>query len=76
MGLAQSGNDMTEHEQEINELIPTAEYIATLRMRDHKQKYEVCKSPHVDHDTFRYCIWTEYFHAAMNQLTKKEGLRL
>ena len=61
------------HEDAINSLIPIAEIEADRKIKRLKSPFRSMKGK--DESVFNYSYWTQYFHQAMNRMTKEEGLR-
>jgi hypothetical protein len=64
---------MTDYEKSIDALIPAAEKEATKKVAILGKETEV--RPGVDEKSFNWDFWTEFFHAAMNRMAIKAGLR-
>jgi len=67
-------DDNTEYVERINKLIPRAEAEANKLMENCNGV--TCKLVKgVDGKDFSYCIWTNYFHKAMNRLAREYEIR-
>lgn len=64
---------MNDYKEKINALIPIAEREANLKLEGVPKKSEyrvgICGSK------YQHCLWTEFFHKAMNRLAKEAGYR-
>jgi len=64
---------MSEYEQNINSLIPFAEKEAHRKVTELGKKREPRTGK--DGKLFYWDFWSEFFHAAMNSMSRKEGYR-
>lgn len=64
----------TDIELQINSLIPRAEKMARKKVDRTGKGYE--SRIGVDGREYRHCFWSQYFHEAMNKLTKQHGVRV
>ena len=72
-----------DHTKTIDTLIPQAELEATKMVADLGEDYETRKrvigknkSGEDAFTKYKHCFFTEFFHEAMNRLTKERGLRV
>lgn len=56
----------------INRLIPLARKEAKRKVRENGREYELREHKG---EPYHHDFWTEYFHEAMDRLTKEQGLR-
>lgn len=61
------------HVAKIDKLIPTAKMMATKKMSEVGKVSEVRKGKLSV--SYNHCFWSQYFHEAMNMLTREAGLR-
>ena len=61
------------HEREVDSLIPKAIKAADRKLKKLPNKHE--KRTGSDGTPYKHCFWTEFYHEAMNRLTRKAGLR-
>jgi hypothetical protein len=66
-------SEPTAHETAVNNCIPKAERMANAKLELADDHYVELVGK--DGNAFNYCMWTEYFHEAMNMLTKRAGIR-
>ena len=64
------------HEEHVNSYIPEAKRLATKQLMKKKKLENRIRLHKGEPQTYTHCFFSEYFHAAMNQLTKETGLRV
>ena len=60
-------------EEKINALIPAAEKEADKKVAKLGKESEVCQG--MDGKPFNWSFWTQFYHAAMNRMAIKDGIR-
>ena len=67
--------EQEKHIEAINAFIPAAEAEALNKVLDTGVRYEIRRG--VDgKKTHKHCFKTQYFHEAMNRMTRRAGLRV
>jgi hypothetical protein len=64
---------LSTHVSNINNFIYKAEQEADKKIEETGVLYVT--KPGVDGVDFKWCMWTEHFHSAMNRMTRESGLR-
>ena len=64
---------LSRHEKKINKFIEKAEGLADKKLKESKDHYVLRKGKN---EPYNHCLWSQYFHEAMDKLTVKAGLRI